>query len=208
MGLALGEGELRGAGEANGSSDVFGVRSAPAILGATVHQRLEMNSATNEKRTDSFRRAELVPRNGKEIELLLLRVDGGFAECLYGVGMHECAMFLGFAGELGDGLDRSNLVVDPHHRADCDVVIDELIERRRVHYSVRGHGEEALFRSFVCCLMNRAKDRLMLDRRRHDSLPTLRPERTPGAQDREIVGTGTARCGTDLVLLCSWPSAD
>src|SRR6185503_3231059 len=123
------------------SGDVLSARPASAVLRPAVHQRLEMNSPPNEKRTDSLWRSELVSRDGEEIELLRLRVDWDFAKSLDGVGMEQRAALLCLVGELGHRLNRTDLVIDPHHRADCDIVLHRFVKGRAIDHSLRGHRQ-------------------------------------------------------------------
>src|ERR1019366_10446309 len=62
--LMLGDCELSRGREANSRGNVLGARSAAAILGSAVHQRLNLRSTANEQCPDSFWRSNLVARNG------------------------------------------------------------------------------------------------------------------------------------------------
>src|SRR5438270_2958159 len=199
MRLAFGQGELGGAGEPYRRGDVLGAGSAAAILRAAVHQRLDMSSATNEERADSLRRSELVSGYGEKIELLLLCVDRDLTEGLHRIGVDERSAILCCCGQLRNGLNRSDLVVDPHHRAHGDFIVDDLRERRGIYHPIRGHRQEALLCSFVRSLMDGAEDCLVLDWGCHDCLATLRLESAPGAEDGEIIRLSTARGKANFV---------
>src|SRR3954465_14184728 len=109
--LTFGEGELRRARETNSRGDVLGPRPASTILGASVHQRLEMDAPANEQRANPLGGAELMTGDGQEVELLLLGVDRNLAKRLHRVGVEQRAMCLGFFGKFGDRLNGSDLIV-------------------------------------------------------------------------------------------------
>ena len=111
----------------------------------------------------------------------------------------ERAALLRLRRELRHRLDRADLVVDPHYRADGNRVVNEIVERFPVDHAIGCHGENALFGAFTRGLVHRTKNRLVLDGAGYDSCSSLRLERAPGPEDGEIVALGAAGCETDLV---------
>ncbi len=91
-------------------------------------------------------------------------VDLDLPESLHGVGVNERATFLRPGGEHGQGLNRADLVVDPHHRANRNIVVNERIERSRVNHAIGGgHRQHPALGALEDGLMNGAQRRPVLD---------------------------------------------
>ena len=105
----------------------------------------------------------LCPETVSRSNGLLARVDRDLAERLHGVGVKRHALPAGLTRQSRDVLNRADLVVDPHHRADRYVVAYELAKRSRVHGPGRVHSEPALLGTFGRRLVHGAEHRLVLD---------------------------------------------
>ena len=69
--------------------------------------------AAHEERADARRTAELVGRHGEQVEAQLVEGDGDLPCGLRGVDVQEHATLAARIGDLGDGLQRGDLVVAP-----------------------------------------------------------------------------------------------
>ena len=144
----------------------------------------------------------------EEVERLRARVDLHLAERLDGVAVEDDAPLLRPLGEGVDVLHRADLVVHPHHRADCHVVAHERLDRPGGHPPGLVHGEEAFRAAFLGDLVQRAEHRLMLDRRRDGRAATFVAAGAPDADEGHVVGLGAARGEHDLVRRRAKTSGD
>ena len=131
--LALGHRQLRGAREARRPAATFSVPGRrPRSCEPPCNSGSIERAAADEHRADALRRADLVARDRQEVERRSLRASiVDLAERLHGVGVEQRAGALGAPRELGDRLDRADLVVDPHHRATATSSPSKRVERRR-----------------------------------------------------------------------------
>jgi hypothetical protein len=164
-----------------------------------VHQRLKVRSTANEQRTNSFRGSDLVTGDRQQVELLGSRIDMDFPEGLHSISMKNDASGLRLGRKLRDCLNRSDFVVDPHDRADGDVVSNESIERFPRHRAVRVDIEKPLFGALCCRLVDGAKNRLVFDGRRDDGVSAFGLRVPPGAEEGEVVAFSAAGRETDFI---------
>ncbi|OYV65739.1 MAG: hypothetical protein B7Z72_12070 [Gemmatimonadetes bacterium 21-71-4] len=199
LGLTLGHGDLGGRGEPDGERHVLGARPAAAVLRSAVKERLDGRAAPDEQRAAALGRADLVSRDGQDIERHRGGVDGHLAECLDGVGVEHDAARPGGLGELGHGLDGADLVVHPHHRRHRHVVPHQRIERRAIDDAVGRHGEQALVGALMGGGVHGLEHRLVFHGRGDDRRLAALARPPPGPEHGEIVRLGAARGEADLV---------
>ena len=164
----------------------------------------ERRVPAREKRTDSDRRADLVPGQGKRVETAGGEVDRQLADGLDGVAVHRDAVLVGDRDDLGDRLDGADLVVGPHHGDERDgfrVAVQRRVER------VEPDAAEAVDRQPLDLgalvagqPLQGVEHRVVLDAAGDDAaapwigLPAAPVE----ALDREVVGLGAAGGEDDL----------
>jgi len=83
-------------------------------MGCAVDERFELHPTAHVKRTDSFGRIHLVTSQRKQVHPELTHVGWDFAGGLGGIGVEQDAAFAGDGRNLGDRLNRANLVVGVH----------------------------------------------------------------------------------------------
>ena len=115
--VALGDGELGGAREADRRRDVLGARATAAVLRAAEKQRLERRAAAHVQRADPLGRADLVAGDGEEVEgnRLARRSSTLPNACTASVWKSAPCAFAR-RGELGDRLDRCRSRCSPTSR--------------------------------------------------------------------------------------------
>ena len=107
------------------AGDTRGVdRAGPhvALLAAAVQERDGSEFARQQQRADSERTAELVSGHGQSVQTARSEVDRQRTDGLDGVGVNRDAVRTRDLGELGDRLNRTDLVVRPHDTDERDVV--------------------------------------------------------------------------------------
>ena len=181
--------------------DVLGAGPASAILRAAVQQRLDRRAAADEQRADSLRRADLVAGDREEVERRrFARRSSTLPNACTASVWKSAPRAFARRRELGDRLNRADLVVHPHHRADRRVVRHERVERARSSTTPsRVIARVAPRAPSLRRLVHRPEHRLVLDRRGHDRVAALVAPRAPGAEDGEVVGLGAAGGEADLV---------
>ena len=88
--------------------------AAPALLLAAVHERDDPRPLPDVQQPHPLGPVELVGRGAQEIDVELIRRKREMAEGLDGVGMETDAPLAGEPADLGDRLDRPDLVVGVH----------------------------------------------------------------------------------------------
>src|SRR5690606_9850321 len=96
-------------------------------------------------------------------------------------------------------LHHSDLVIDPHHRADADRIIDDPGELVDLDEAIAGDRQHPALRAFAPRLFRGREHRLVLDWRRGQRAPALLALCTPGTQHSEVVALGAAAGEDDLV---------
>mmetsp|Transcript_20258 Transcript_20258/g.71617 ORF Transcript_20258/g.71617 Transcript_20258/m.71617 type:complete len:489 (+) Transcript_20258:292-1758(+) len=89
-----------------------------ALLAAARHLRRHAHarSPAHVERADALRAVELVRRDGEQVDVHLVDVDGELARHLRGVAVEERLVCAAQRADLGDGLHDANLVVHAHDR--------------------------------------------------------------------------------------------
>src|SRR5437016_2553646 len=88
--------------------------TAPEEQAAPVQQLAQARAATDVQSTDALWRVQLVSRNGEQINLERVDVDGNFAGGLHGVGVEIDIGFFSDAANFFERLNGAKLVVGVH----------------------------------------------------------------------------------------------
>ncbi len=223
-GRALGDRGRQPRHEPGDPGDVLGTGAAVALLAAPVEDRLQVDALAHEQGAHALRTPELVPGDGDEVGAGGVSGDVAPGGALDGVdqdGGARCER-TGEADDLGDGLDRPDLVVDGHDGDDGDGCVggQQLGEGADVKDAGRGDGCLDVTGAAAAgqpgggvahgvVLDGRGDDR------RHDARPRAGPAvgRQPGLDDpgepqverlraapgEDDLPTGAAEEGADLV---------
>ena len=193
--------------DAGHAGDVLGAAAAIALVLAAGHGRHQARAPADPQRAGSFRAVELVRRERQQIHAKRAHVDRDLSHRLHRVGVEEGAVLVRDRREVGDRLDRADLVVGVHHRDDGGLARDRRGQRRRgddaggVDRQQRG-GPPAAGE----CL-DRVQHRLVLDAGRDDVAARRRRggrlDRFGGAAQRQVVRLGAAAGEHDLGRLAA-----
>ncbi len=109
---ALGRSQLEGRGHAHGAGHVLRAGAAVALLAATVDLRQDGGASADPQRTHALGSLHLVCREGDQVRVERLHVDGQVGGSLDGIDMDPCRGAGSDAvDERVDGLDGADLVV-------------------------------------------------------------------------------------------------
>ena len=150
------------------------------------------DAALHPQRPDAFRAVELVRRHRQQIDAELPDVHRYLARALHGIGVKQRPVSMGDGGELGDRLDRADLVVGVHHRHEGRVVGHGLAQPVGRHDPARVERQEGRFPSALRQRLEGVEHGLVLDARRDEVPAAGNFERFGGAANGEIVGFGAA----------------
>ena len=178
---------------------VLGAGAAVALVLAAGQDRLHPRAALDPQRAGALRAVELVRRQRQQIDAERAHVDRNLAGRLHGVGVHQRAVLVRDRGELGDRLNRADLVVRVHHRDERRVVgrSPRAADRARRRRSDRPAAASCASRGAPapCSVLSTASCSM----RAGDQVTAAgRLERLGGAADREVVGLGAAAGEHDL----------
>src|SRR5438067_1943998 len=101
--------------QAHGEDDVFGTSTTPRFMPGTVDQRLQRAAGAHVQRPDALGGIELMTSNGQKIDAKLVDERGDFADGLCRVRMRQHAMRTSDTADLGNGLERTYLIVGVHN---------------------------------------------------------------------------------------------
>lgn len=172
--------------------EVLGSRSAP------VHDRLDVGAAPHVEGADPLGRMELVARYRQEVHAQIVDARRDLPGALRRVGVHERAGRVGDGRDLGDGLNRPDLVVGVHHADEDGVGSDGAPDLLGVdaaqaidpdHRDLRAQSLEELERLQHGGVLYRARDEVVAPG----------PVGEEHALQRVVVGLGAAAREDDLV---------
>lgn len=104
----------RGA-ERSGQERALRAGAPAALMSGAVDERLDLDPPANVERADALGGIDLVARDGEKIDPeLIIDLRRDLADGLGGVGVQEHAALAGDLRDLGDRLDRADLVVRVH----------------------------------------------------------------------------------------------
>lgn len=112
-------GQLARPAESHDARDVLRSGSEASLVASAMYQRGDLDSFSHVEGAHAFRPVHLVARQREEVDAQLLHIDRQLAERLNGVRVEKHVTLPGDPRQLGDGLNRTDLVVR-HHHADQD----------------------------------------------------------------------------------------
>ena len=175
-------------------------RSCPPPCSSGGHVEL----AAYDERSDAVRTAELVRGEGHRVDPGLGEVDGHLADCLDGVGVDRDAVRVRDLDDLGERLQRADLVVGPHHAHQRDALGSRSMAGRNCRASalrtcVTGSSSTSApsWSASHCSGSSTAWCSMAADQ--HAGPPRVRVAPGPvDALEREVVGLGAAGGEDDL----------
>src|SRR5205809_369763 len=105
---------FRGPAEPHDASDVFCAGAESTLVMTSVEKLTQTRSAADVKSADSLGRIQLVAREGEQIDLERVDIDGDFSCGLHGVGVEVDVSFLGDAADFLERLDGAKFIVGVH----------------------------------------------------------------------------------------------
>ena len=128
--VPLGTGQLQRSGRADDARHVLGARAAVALLRAAEHLWLDARSLAHVEDADTLGAVELVRRERQQVHAERRDIQIEQPARLHGVRVEGDATRPADAPDLGDGLDRSHLVVGVHERDQRGLVGDRRFDGR------------------------------------------------------------------------------
>ena len=174
-----------------------------ALLAAAVQQGGRLQLTAYDECADAVGAADLVAGHRHRVDARAGEVEGQLAEGLDGVGVHRDAVGVGDLDDLGDRLDRADLVVGPHHRDHGDaggIALDGRAEGVDVEPTQVVDVDQLDLGALVGEPVQRVEDGVVLDRGAQDARATrvLRATCPEQALDGEVVRLRAARGEDDL----------
>ena len=192
---ALGIGDREGLGEGGDAGDVVGAAATVPFLPATEQQGLERHPGPDPQHTDALRASELVAGEARagSTSAVSSRRSIQQAACTASVwSTARGARSRTSAGDLGQGLDRADLVVDGHHRDDADLVVERVGQGVEIDAARGVDGDDAAAR-----VLDGMEHGMVLGGRAHGEAGAAADR----AEDGGIVGFGAAAGEHDLAGL-------
>src|SRR5437870_5342197 len=107
--------DLAGLPQAHGEDDVFGTSTTARFMPSTVDQRFQRAAGAHVQRPNALGGIELMTSDGQKIDAKLIDERGDFADGLRRVRMRQHAMRTSDTADLGNGLERTYLIVGVHN---------------------------------------------------------------------------------------------
>ena len=169
-----------------------------ALLGPTLLLREDVRPVSDVQRADALGTLELVRAERDEIGAERLDVEVDIRRGLDGIDVdHDPLARPDLADDLGDRLDRADLVVGEHDRDEDRLVVERRLELVGIDAPIAVDRQLDDLEPELLEIAQRVPDRVMLDRRGHDPV-AARLARPGGALQRQVVRLGAARCEDDL----------
>mmetsp|Transcript_40877 Transcript_40877/g.108166 ORF Transcript_40877/g.108166 Transcript_40877/m.108166 type:complete len:254 (-) Transcript_40877:75-836(-) len=154
--------------------------------------------ASHVERSDALGAVELVRRDGEQVDLQRIDVDGHLADGLRRVHVEEDLFLAAKLADFGDGLDHANLVVCVHHRDQRRLRPNRRLERLEVDEAVCAHRQVGHVEALLLQPAARVEHALVLSDGRDDVVLLWMVE-LRHALDRHVVRLGGARGEDDLL---------
>ena len=177
---------------------VLGAGAATTFLVAPVDEWHQRSPAPDVERAHALGRVELVGGEREEIDPEAVHVEVEEAGGLHGVGVNEDPARAGQPRDLGDGLNRADLVVGEHDADEKRIGANGRCDRGRIDDSPLVDGDMGhVVPEVLVQGAGGAQDRAVLDRRR-DEVP-LAGEGQRHTLEGEVIALGAAPGEDDLV---------
>src|SRR3954452_8785327 len=190
--------QLVGCRETDRSGDVLRSGAAVALLGPALLLREDMGAVSDVEGTDALRALELMRAERHQIGAERLDVELDIWRRLDRIDVeHDAFPSPDTRRDLGDRLERSDLVIGEHDRDEDRLVVERRLELVGVHAAVPIDRKFDDLEAELLEVPQGMADRVMLDRRRHDAvaMSLACPRR---ALQRQVVRLGPARREHDL----------
>ena len=182
----------------DGARHVLGAGAPVALLRPAVLLGEDVGAAPDPQRPGALRALGLVRRQRDEVRAEGVDVEVEPRRRLDGIDVEqEPAPRPDDLRDLGDRLDRADLVVREHHRDEDRAVGDRPLDVLGVDAAVAVDRDLHDLEAELLEVLERVADRVVLDGRRHDAV-SARPAGPGGALEREVVGLGPAAREHDL----------
>ena len=136
-------------GKTHNPRDIFRAGAAVPLLRAAVDQVRQGDPFADIERADALRGVKLVAGKREHVDVFVLDVDRDVADRLHRVGVEQDAVLFADRTDLGDGLDRTDLIVRVHDGHERRLVRDRSFQLFRdddpVFMHVQISDREALF---------------------------------------------------------------
>ena len=161
-------GQLRGDTQSDERRHIFSACATAPLLSAACQNRREADAAANPDGAHAFGAAELVRRYGQHVDAERHDVDRYLAGRLDRVGVEQGAGFVRDSRQIGDRLNRANLIVGMHHRHDGRIGLhraSEIVGLDDTQWTDRQLGDPPALPGHR---VGRHAHRLVLERADHD----------------------------------------
>ena len=203
-----GNGRPNGRAKGRNPRDILGAAPPVALLRAALLLGEDVGAAPEVERADALRALELVGAQGEHVDPERVDVDVEVRRRLDGIdGEQDAAVGVHPAADLGDRLDRADLVVREHDRDEDRLVGDGGIDMVGVDPAVAIDRQLDDLEPELLEVAQGVTDGVVLDRGRDN--PVAAPLARPGsAFQPEVEGFGAARGQDDLAALGAEPPGD
>lgn len=156
--------DTSGLTETNGKRWRKGTTSQSSLLSTSTDDRVESDSwsSADVASTDTIRAVNLVGRNGHQVNVHLVDIDGNLSNSLCTIGVEEDLLGSAKLSNLLDWLDDTNLVVDSHDRHHHGFGADSVLQLFHADSTVRLDREVCDFTSFILQVATAVKHTLVL----------------------------------------------
>ena len=144
------------------------------------------------ERAEPLGTVDLVAGEGRGVDAKGVNVERDLADRLRGVGVHERATLVRDLRELGDRVDRADLVVAVHHRDELGVRSHRLPQIVGVDVTVLARLEQRQFMARLAELLGRLENGVVLERGDDQVRAALGRDPCERAEERRVVGLGSA----------------
>ena len=200
--------DRRGAGEADDGRRVLGAGAPPLLLAAAEDLRRHGRAGALVEHARASRPVELVRRRRQQVDAEPPGVDAEVRGRLHGVGVHQRARVarVDAAADLGDVVDRADLVVRVHHGDERRVVAHSRLDLGGVGPALGVDADDRQLGALALELLGGVEHGVVLDGGGHEVAPPAgRAER---AAQREAVRLRSARGEDNLARRRAQPGRD
>src|SRR5712691_1383236 len=133
--------DLAGLPQTHGEDDVFGTSTTSRFMPGAVDQRFQRAAGAHVQRPNTLGGIELMTSNGQKIDTKLIDERGDFAYGLRRVRMHQHTMRTSDTADLGNGLERTHLVIGVHNTNEEGLGRDGFADIIRIDHARPIHRE-------------------------------------------------------------------
>ena len=179
-------------GHTHDGGNILRAGALAALLCAALDEVRQEDALTGVQHADALRAVELVRREGQQVDVLRLDVDGQMTGRLHGVGVEQHARLAADCANLADRQDGADLVVGVHDGNQARILADGVFHLLRRHGTDGADGEQLDGEALFFELLERVQHGVVLERGRNDVLFALAFAEARGGEDGLIVGLAAA----------------